>query len=130
MNNRHLSAVRLAYATFVSSLKDVRLRLLVLLALFIAAPTGALAQSGTTAGNTPAQFQTQLDGPATKLCGYAKILPQSKWVTLGAFVLFLFGVAVILFGGRGGNVFLARAIGIAVLIPAILGIGAGLGIGC
>lgn len=98
-------------------------RLMVLLTLVFWA--NAFAQS------TPAQFQKELDGPAGKLCSYANVLPQSKWVTLAALLMVIAGVFLLFVPvARGAGAYLAKGIGVVVVLPALLGIAKGLGIAC
>ncbi len=85
--------------------------------------------SVSTAQNAAA-FKNDLDKPATVLCGYMNVLPQSKWMVLIALGMAMLGVLLLATGQRGAMVWLGRAIVIVALVPAILGILKGLGIAC
>lgn len=98
------------------------LRLVVLLTL--AVTSSAFAQA------TPEAFQKNMDEKAGVFCKYVNILPQSKWVTLVALVFFIIGAILMIFGGRGGNVYLFRGIGAVVIIPALISLGSSFGIVC
>lgn len=103
-------------------------RMVVLLTL--ASWSAAFAQSTPTT-STPAEFKKQLDGPAGKLCSYANVLPQSKWVTLAALLMVIAGVFLLFVPvARGAGGYLAKGIGVVVVLPALLGIARGLGIAC
>lgn len=97
----------------------------VVVLLTLASWSAAFAQS------TPAEFKKQLDGPAGKLCSYANVLPQSKWVTLAALLMVIAGVFLLFVPvARGAGGYLAKGIGVVVVLPALLGIAKGLGIAC
>lgn len=90
-----------------------------------------LALYGTAnAQGTPEAMQREFDSHALTFCKYVDILPKSKWVTLGALVFFLIGICLMIFGGRGGNVYLARALGVIVIVPSALAMASAFGIAC
>lgn len=111
----------------LSWLRSLYARMAVVLALAVWG--NAFAQGAQ--GSTPAEFQKQLDGPANTLCKYANVLPNSKWVTLAALLMVIAG-AFLLFVpvARGAGAYLAKGIGVIVVLPALLGIARGLGIAC
>lgn len=119
--NTTVSVRRTAIRNPLNALKAEYLRLVVLLTL---GAQNAYAQA------TPEAFQKNMDDKASIFCKYVNILPNSKWITLGAFIFFLIGLGLFLFGGRGGNVYLMRAIGIIVIFPAAVSLAASFGIVC
>lgn len=96
--------------------------------MVIGMSTNAAAQTGPTAEAT--NFAKEADKHATTFCSYVNILPKSKWVTLGALIMFLLGMALMIFGGRGGNVYLARALAVIVIVPSALSLASAFGIVC
>jgi hypothetical protein len=126
-----LTAVR--PTLFVDALRALHVRMIVVLGLAVSQlTTWAAAQQNPPAASaaTAAGLNSTLDAKARIVCGYVAVLPNSKWVTLGALIFFLVGIGLMIFGGRGGNVFLFRAIGAVVLIPAAVALASAFGIAC
>ncbi|GGR12859.1 hypothetical protein [Deinococcus ruber] len=90
----------------------------------------ALLSSASAQSGSPTEFQTAIDGHASTFCKYLDILPSSKWVTVGALMFFLVGAGLMIFGGRGGNVYLFRAMGAIIILPSILALAKAFGIAC
>ena len=96
--------------------------------MVIGMSSSAFAQTAPNAQAT--KFQTEADKHATTFCSFVNVLPKSKWVTLGALVMFLLGMALMIFGGRGGNVYLMRALAVIVIVPSALSLASAFGIVC
>ena len=112
-------------SALVAHLQLLHIRWLALVALLFVSLSNMASAQGT-----PQALQTELDAKATTFCSYVNVLPNSKWVKLGALIFFLIGMVMMIFGGRGGNVYLLRAIGAVVLIPAAIALGKAFGIVC
>jgi hypothetical protein len=119
---------------FADALRSLHVRFIVLVGLaFSQFTTWAAAQQTPPAAPnaaTAAGLNSTLDAKAGIVCQYVQVLPNSKWVTLGALIFFLLGIVLMIFGGRGGNVYLFRAIGAIVLIPAAIALAGAFGIAC
>lgn len=124
MNTQTLAAAR--PFTFHSARQKIFLLLVLLSSLLILNLGQANAQN--TAPNTTILNQT--DAKVSVFCGYIKALPQSKWVGAIGLVFAIIGGIAIIVGGRGGLNWLIRGLGLVMLVPGIVGISAGFGIGC
>lgn len=120
-----ITTVRPASA-LVAYVQLLHIRWIAFIAIFFA----FLANNVATAQATPQALQNELDGKASTFCSYVNILPNSKWVKLGALIFFLMGLGLLLFGGRNGNTFLMRALGIIVILPSAVAIAKAFGIVC
>lgn len=82
------------------------------------------------AAGTPTDLINATDANASTFCTYVNVLPTSKWVKAGALVLFVIGACIMIFGGRGGNVYLMRGLGAVIIIPSIIAIAKAFGMVC
>lgn len=97
---------------------------------FVAAIFAFLANNMASAQATPDELLKEMDGRASVFCSYVNVLPNSKWVKLGGLIFFLIGMILLIFGGRGGNVYLLRGIGAVILIPSGIAIAKAFGLVC
>lgn len=97
---------------------------------FVATIFAFLANNMASAQATPDELLREMDGRASVFCSYVNVLPNSKWVKLGGLIFFLIGMILLIFGGRGGNVYLLRGIGAVILIPSGIAIAKAFGLVC